>query len=107
MTEFPFLLPNWVIMSKYFVCCEQCFESIGKRNTAAAKFWMDICTLQMNRDATRIDANSPKLPELRHLELLGFVVSTDWNDCILVKAKGYFINSNGHYFCIKGGRHET
>lgn len=91
-------------MSKYCICCEKCFECIGKRSTNAARLWMDLCT-------TKMDCGNPvvcmpyETPEIRALELLGYVVSTEMQDHVRVNVLGYFSNEYQHAFCIKGGNH--
>jgi len=93
-------------MSKYFVCCEECFESIGKRNTNAARFWMDLCALRLKKGEV-FTLKTLDFPELRALELLGFLVSTDKNSEIAVRIKGHCHTAEGQvFFCLKEGRHE-
>lgn len=93
-------------MSKYFICCEQCFEDIGKRNTRAAKLWMDFCAMHMNYDQEIFSLNTLDFPELRVLETLGFLVSTDQERNLAVKVNGYCKSMDGdHFFCVKEGNH--
>ncbi len=93
-------------MSRYFVCCEQCFEAIGKRNTKAAKAWMEICAAGMTSGEI-FSSTTRETPEVRALELMGFIVTTDRGDSIAIKVKGHMKGLNGdHFFCLKGGRHE-
>lgn len=93
-------------MSKYFICCEKCFETIGKKNTKAARFWMDLCTYQMNNDFPYAMINAPEFPEVRILELMGFVLTTDQKDGVNIKVQGYLENRGQHCFCIEGGCHD-
>ena len=93
-------------MSRYFVCCEQCFETIGKKSTKAAKLWMDFCALGLQESEIVVIENND-FPELRVLENLGFVVTTDRYRAIAVRVIGHGITEDGeHFFCRKGGRHE-
>lgn len=93
-------------MSRYFVCCEECFECIGKRNTNAAKLWMDLCALKIQSQET-INIHSDDIPELRALETLGFVVSTDREKCLSIHVKGHYLTDDGQdFFCLKEGNHE-
>ncbi len=92
-------------MSRYFICCEQCFESIGKRNTNAARFWMDLCALKLEKGEIFV-LKTCDFPELRALELLGFVVSTDIHSGIALRIKGHCHTEDGqHFFCLKEGNH--
>ncbi len=92
-------------MTKYFICCQKCFETIGKKSTRAAKVWMDICAQGMQIGATFEAAKDT--PEIRTLERLGFVLTTDKPETIAVKVKGHILAENGdHFFCLKEGKHE-
>lgn len=93
-------------MSKYFICCEQCFEAIGKRSTRAAKMWMDFCAMRLNKGEVVV-IRTPDFPELRTLENLGFLVSTDQLNTLAVCVNGHMTTEDGeHFFCVKEGRHE-
>lgn len=91
-------------MTKYFICCQQCFELIGKKSTKAAKAWMDICALRL--EVGEIFEVEKDLPEIRTLEQLGFLVSTDKPSTAVIKVHGHIIAENGeHFFCVKEGKH--
>ena len=93
-------------MSKYFICCEKCFETIGKRNTVAARFWMDLCAMSLNKGQPVI-LETKDFPELRVLETLGFVVSSDRLKTIAVRVNGHCHTDDGQpCFCLQGGEHE-
>lgn len=93
-------------MSKYFICCEKCFETIGKRNTRAAKLWMDFCAAILEYGKV-ILIQSPDFPELRVLETMGFLVSTEHSNSLAVKVNGHMNSEDGeNFFCAKEGRHE-
>ena len=93
-------------MSKYFACCERCFETIGKRSTNAAKLWLDLCALRLVKGDT-ITMDIQDFPELRSLEVLGFVVSTDKPGSIVIKVKGHCLTEDGDdFFCVREGEHE-
>jgi len=92
-------------MGKYFICCERCFETIGKRNTRAAKIWMDFCALKLERGHV-FEIKNIDFPELRVLENLGFIVSTDRSDSLAIRVNGHMSTEDGqHFFCVKGGCH--
>lgn len=94
------------MMSRYFVCCENCFETIGKQSTVAAKLWMDLCALRL-KSGEYIEISSQDFPELRTLELLGFVVSTDKPQSIKLRINGHQTTADGEdFFCVKEGQHE-
>lgn len=92
-------------MSKYFICCEKCFEEIAKTDTSASKLWMDIC------NNTIIDKSNvcalKDFPELRRLELMGFIITTDVEDFIEIKLIGLTKTPEGEDFiCGKDGKHD-
>lgn len=93
-------------MSDYFICCEKCFEIIGKKNTNAARIWMDLCSMRMNLGEVYI-LKTPDFPELRILENLGFVVSTEKPNGIAIRMTGHIHTyDNQHFFCLKEGQHD-
>ena len=93
-------------MTKYFICCQKCFEKIGKHNTKAAKLWMDFCAIHLEESGLII-LKSVDFPELRTLETLGFLVSTDHENYLYIRVKGHMTTTIGeHFFCVKEGRHE-
>lgn len=92
-------------MSKYVICCETCFEKIGKRNTAAARLWMDFCVAHKQK-AGMIKVVSGDVPEVRVLELLGFITSTDKPGHLIVDVKGHLLTDDGNdFYCLEGGDH--
>lgn len=66
---------------------------------------MDLCTLGMNRGEI-VELITVDFPELRALETLGFVVSTETYDSIRIRVNGHIYSNDGqHFFCIKEGKH--
>ncbi len=93
-------------MTKYFICCEKCFETIGRRNTTAARLWMDFCAMRLENNGVVV-LDTVDFPELRLLETLGFVVSTDQDHSIAIRVNGCMNTETGEpFFCVKEGRHE-
>jgi hypothetical protein len=92
--------------SNYFICCEQCFEAIGRRNTNAARLWMDLCAMRLATSEV-FTLKTSDFPELRILETLGFVVSTEKPQSLAIRLKGHMNTVGGEdFFCVKAGRHE-
>jgi len=92
-------------MSKYFICCEKCFETIGKKNTKAARLWMDFCAMKLQNGEV-VEIETQDFPELRVLENLGFLISTEKKNSLAVRIKGHMSTEEGeHFFCVKEGRH--
>ena len=93
-------------MSRYFICCDQCFEGIGKKNGRAARLWMDLCTMWMNCGGT-FTMKTVDFPELRLLEEQGFLVSTETPFGIAIRINGHMSCYDGQqFFCIKAGQHD-
>ena len=92
-------------MTRYFTCCEKCFQTIEKRNSKAANAWMHLCLLHLTKGLNL--AVFKDKPEIRALEILGFIVSTDFQTSISIKIKGHIMTDDGeHFFCAKGGHHD-
>lgn len=90
---------------KYFVCCEQCFENIGKRSTNAARLWMDLCAVECEYGL--INFKSMDNPCIRTLEHLGFLITTDKLKYISIRLKGRMETTSGEpFFCSREGFHE-
>lgn len=90
---------------KYFVCCEECFKNIGKKSTSAARLWMDLCAMDCSYGLTGLKAQDD--PELRTLELNGFIRTTDKLDHINIRLLGHMETEDGEpFFCCKEGFHE-
>lgn len=84
-------------MSKPGLCCDKCFEMIARRHTASAKLWLDLCELQLYSHVFAIKSQDFEM--LRLLEVLGFIVTTDTPDYIIVKVKGKKYDGKGAFFC--------
>ncbi len=84
-------------MSKPGLCCEKCFAKIAKRNTKAARIWLNLCEIQKTSSVFGI--YMPDIPEFRVLEKLGFITSTETNEMILIKVHGKKVDSLGLFFC--------
>jgi hypothetical protein len=88
-------------MSKPAVCCDSCFEKIANRSTSAARLWLDLCDLEIASQGLfglKIKDSSV----LRILELLGFILTTDSSNVLMVKVNGKKTDAMGTYFC--GGK---
>lgn len=86
-----------MIMAKPGMCCGQCFGLIARRDTKAAKLWLDLCELRMHSPIFGLVMDD--CPELRVLERLRFIVTTDTPEVIFVKVKGHQRDAIGSFFC--------
>lgn len=93
-------------MNKYFICCEKCFKVIGKKNTTAARLWMDLCTIYLEHRKV-IETPASYVKELRILENLGYILTTDQDETILIKVLGHLVSQSGvHCFCTQEDHYE-
>lgn len=91
-------------MSKYFICCEPCFHTIGRKDTKAARLWMDLCAMRCESEIVFLRGQD--FPALQTLESLGFLITTDHSKGIAVKMIGCMETEDGEpFFCSKGGYH--
>ncbi len=74
-------------MSNAYLCCDSCFEAIGKRNAKAAKLWVDLCSIYSFEEGA-FDVIIDDELILRQLEVLGFIVTTDRGPFITIKVLG-------------------
>jgi len=79
---------------------------VAKRNTNASRVWMDLCALSITKgNVFKLELQD--FPELRILELLGGLVSTDTNQGIIIRVNGHLKNTEGEdTFCFKEGKHD-
>lgn len=97
-------------MRNEFTCCDRCFETLQKRSAKAAKIWMNLCQSYMEIPGLfSVEGNSP---QIRILETLGFITTTDcsddvYSDYIILRVNGHRKDFYGEdCFCIsKDGRH--
>lgn len=83
-------------MMNKVICCDECFASIGKRSTSAAKMWLELCALKVESGVFGLRTND--LPETRVLEVMGFITTSEF----LNGEEGMFVKVNGekhNYFC--------
>lgn len=67
---------------------------------------MDFCAMRL-QNGHPVILKSPDFPELRILEMLGFLISTDQQNCLAVRVNGHMNTVAGEvFFCVKEGRHE-
>ena len=84
-------------MSETGICCNECFDLIARKSTISAKLWLDLCDLYIKSNIFGL--RSEDFRELRILELLGFIITTETPDIILVKVQGQCEDYQGVYFC--------
>lgn len=79
------------------VCCHECFERIGLRNVYAAKLWLELCDLKLKNGMFGLRVLD--FPELRMLEVLRFITTTESPQHIIVRVNGEKKDQEGIYFC--------
>lgn len=75
------------------VCCNQCFESIAREDTLAARAWLDLCACasrSFNGLMWFKEQNAPSyINAFRLLERLGYIASVDGLEAVKVKVNGH------------------
>lgn len=85
-------------MSKPGLCCDECFAMLAKKNTRVARLWMELCDAQLRYGIFGL-VSSDTSPSLLILERMGFIVTTDTRDLIIVKVRGEIDDQDGFFFC--------
>lgn len=86
-------------------CCAECFDTIARKSTTAARLWMDLCEIQ-------VETPSPfwlimeTERHLRMLEIMGYVVTTDTPLVTYIKVNGRVYDEDGVCFCTQGSHGE-
>lgn len=92
-------------MTDYFVCCGECFKQIAQANTNAARLWMDLCALSLIK-GQYISFKSTEIDEVRALENLRFIVTTEQKERIIFRIEGLNkTHNNETIFCINKDDH--
>ena len=65
---------------------------------------MDLCSFSLESNHSVL--LTPDDIDFAVLEKLGFIVTTDIKDFIAIKVKGFFVQGEEVFFCIKQGKHE-
>lgn len=96
------------------VCCNQCFESIARKDPMAAHLWLDLCAYFVKLEGlfklreTRVPWT---IPQFRNLEILGFISTADGQDGVIVRVNGYDIIEDGDLcldtFCLDREEHKS
>lgn len=97
-------------MNNYCVCCANCLADIAKRDTAAARLWMDLCVLGLQRGsllAIRDDEQEhPFVRAALLLEQMGFILTTDQAEDIIVRLNGLTLTKQDEpVYCLKQCSH--
>jgi len=94
------------MMTREYVCCDECFEKIGKRSTKAARLWMTLCGKYCGMQGAFYVMQD--FAELRLLETMGFITSTEDGSHIRVKVHGLTSWEAGTpCFCISKVPHDS
>jgi hypothetical protein len=84
--------------------CEKCFERIGKESGSAARIWTDLCLLHQKHQCVLV-LQCIDFEELRLLEGMDFVTSTEKLCTLHIKVHGERHDEEGVFYCL-GHRHE-
>ena len=82
-------------------CCEKCVAHIARIHTNAARLWLDLCALRLSR-GEYVKIRTTDFHEMRLLENLGFVVTTEHPPHHLIVQIKHLHNEDGEqFFCLK------
>ncbi len=85
-------------MSNTGVCCDDCFVDLAKKSTKAARLWLDLCEAQIVYGVFGL-LSSDSNPSMLLLEKMGFLVTMDTRDLVIVKMLGKIDDSGALFFC--------
>lgn len=89
-------------MKNKISCCDLCFDEIARKSSAAACLWLDLCSFGQNL----LVLNGNDTPQIRWLEILGYLRSTETANQILIQLEGYSETEDGDpYFCCWEEKH--
>lgn len=85
-------------MSKPGICCDDCFALLARKSTKVARLWTDLC------DADHLYGifglvTPDSHHSLVHLEQMGFIVTTDTEDSIIVKVTKKNDQDEAFFYC--------
>ncbi len=88
------------------VCCSKCFQQINLQSSQAAKLWVDLCEYESYTGKAIILKEKYCGEDLVLLEHLRFIVTTDYNDRILVRINGLHTHiDDEELYCIEVDKH--
>jgi hypothetical protein len=87
-------------------CCARCFEDIAKKNTCAARLWLEICDVIFQGEVLRTVSSGESVfdEHLRVLEEMQYVLTTDQADVVCIKLSNFDPLNPKYPFCR--GRHD-
>lgn len=96
-------------------CCNRCFSEIARKDTKAAKIWIDLCAHYVNA-GFKLGCNETliedKISAFQNLETWGFLRSMDAPGLVHLRLIGHLMGHNPrnngilHTFCINRSKHE-
>lgn len=87
-----------MMKNKDFTCCAKCFKKIALAHTNAVRVWLKLCEFSITH-GNIFTLNLEDFEELRILELLGFLVSTEKKTGITIKLVGIKHSLTNKHFC--------
>jgi len=96
------------------VCCNQCFQSIAKGNTTAARLWLDSCAFFVKLQGIYL-LRETRIPDtikyMKYLEELGYITTADGLEGVKVRVNGYDVmEANNDFletFCLQRQEHQS
>ena len=78
--------------------CSFCFEALAKKNPDLARLYDNLCSAQKHPSIPFLKVEQD-FPNLRNLELMGMIVTTDAFHYILARVKEKKMSKEDSFFC--------
>lgn len=88
-------------MNEKAVCCSKCFRFLSEISPLCSTLWLRLCDYHKNDGLFFVDEND-QADLITHLELLGFVTTTENASHLIVKVNGLTNDDEGDYYCPRG-----
>ena len=84
-----------------FVCCNRCFDDLHESSVAAAQLWLKLCAFSCAKGMQPY-IKGKESREFKMLEKMGYIVTTDHKDEILIRVKGKLeVPDYEGFFCAR------
>lgn len=96
------------------ICCSECFEHIARKDSAAARLWLDLCDyfVKFSGNFKLREHNVPAtIQHFKSLESLRFLDTLDGPESVVIRMNGHEVLESGEQginldtFCIDRHQH--
>lgn len=82
--------------------CERCFSKISKKSEECAYIWLNLCKIFYEADKRLILIKPFYYKQLRTLEMMKFILTTDTKNSVIMKVLGEEKIQDRHVFFCGG-----